>query len=111
MHEIHISRIVVAQQTEHVDIVQLLIHNLALGTILFDEQILFFESLRLLEAQFASQASHLSHEMFGEFARVAIENLLDSVDIFGITLHRHQSAATALAIVNVILQTQRRFST
>ena len=36
MHEIHISRIVVAQQTEHVDIVQLLIHHLTLGTILFD---------------------------------------------------------------------------
>ena len=111
MHEIHISRIVVAQQTEHVDVVQLLIHHLALGTVFFDEQILFFESLRLLETQFASQASHLSHEMFGELARVAIENLLDSFDIFGITLHRHQPAATALAIVNVILQTQRRFST
>ena len=109
MHKIDKRSILVAQQRKYVDIMNLLTHHFALGAIFLDELIFLLQHLCFLEAQLLRESHHFVHEMLGEFASVAVENLLHTLYIFGILLLAHQSATTAFTIMNVILQTERNF--
>ena len=74
------------------------------ATIFLELEILALDHVGLLKLQFAGQALHLGHQVVAHLLGVAIQYLLDFIDILAIVLDVKQIPGNTLTILDVILQ-------
>ena len=94
---------------EHVDIVQYVAYHFRFGTVIFQQQILFLDFLRLFKLHFRSKLLHLliQHPLY--LLGISLEYFLYFGDVFEVFFLILLAYAGACAVLDVVFQAYIEF--